>query len=115
MLAFWEIGIYMDKSRKISLFSLVLNIAYSAYHITFGRVTQSWWLFTIGVYYIILSAVRFVVLRAKSKDDFAAEFTGIMLMLLALPLVGTVILAGIRDRGIVLHEIVMVATKTLTS
>ena len=32
-----------------------------------------------------------------------------MLMLLAVPLVGTVILAVVRDRGIVMHEIVMIA------
>ena len=42
------------------------------------------------------------------------KFTGVMLMLLSLPLVGTVILAVVRDRGIVMHEIVMIAMAAYT-
>jgi len=99
----------MDRTLKISLFSLLFNAVFSAYHIVFGVITQSWWLFTVGVYYMILSVVRFAVLQARKKENFATKFTGIMLMLLSVPLIGTVILAVVRDRGIVLHEIVMIA------
>jgi divalent metal cation (Fe/Co/Zn/Cd) transporter len=42
------------------------------------------------------------------------KFTGAMLMLLSLQLVGTVILAVVRDRGIVMHEIVMIAMAAYT-
>ena len=42
------------------------------------------------------------------------KFTGVMLMLLSLSLVGTVILAVVRDRGIVMHEIVMIAMAAYT-
>ncbi len=99
----------MDKTLKLSLLSLLFNIAYSAYHIGFGVVTHSWWLFTVGVYYAILSIVRFAVIQTKKNDFFAIRFTGVMLMLLSLPLTGTVILAVVRDRGVVRHEIVMIA------
>ena len=98
----------MDRMHKFSLLSLALNIAFSAYHVVFGIITHSWWLFTVGLYYVILSVVRFVVLRTKKHHSFATKFTGGMLMLLSLPLVGTVILAVARDRGMVLHEIVMI-------
>ena len=98
----------MDRTLKLSLLSLLLNVAFSAYYIVFGGITRSWWLFTVGVYYVILSVVRFAVLRTKQSDGFATKFTGVMLMLLSLPLVGTVILAVVRDRGMVLHEIVMI-------
>jgi divalent metal cation (Fe/Co/Zn/Cd) transporter len=74
-----------------------------------GLLTSSWWLLTLGSYYFVLSLVRFVVLRTKSKERFTAKFTGWMLMLLSIPLVGTVILSVVRDRGLELHMIVMIA------
>ncbi len=99
----------MDRTLKIALVSLLFNMVYSAYHIIFGIVTHSWWFFTIGIYYAILSIVRFVVLRHKGKNRFVIQFTGIMLMVLSLSLVGTVILAFVKDRGTVFHLIVMLA------
>ncbi len=99
----------MDRTLKLALVSLLFNMVYSSYHIIFGITTHSWWLFTIGIYYAILSMVRFVVLRHKGKKRFVIQFTGIMLMVLSLSLVGTVILAFVKDRGTEFHLIVMLA------
>lgn len=99
----------MNRTLKIALASLLCNLAYSAYHVAFGMATHSWWFLTIGVYYAILSVVRFAVLRSKGKNRFAIRFTGIMLMLLSVPLTGTVILSFLKDRGTVFHMIVMLA------
>ena len=101
----------MDKMLKSAPISFFINIAYSAYHIVFGLVTHSWWLFTIGVYYAILSSVRFSVLRVKgkSKELFALRFTGVMLLILTQPLIGTVILSFVKDRGRSFHLIIMLA------
>lgn len=99
----------MDRTLKFSLASLIFNMANSAYHIIFGAVTHSWWFLTIGVYYAILSTVRFVVIRYKGKRHFVIRFTGIMLMVLSISLVGTVILAFVKDRGTEFHLIVMLA------
>ena len=79
--------------------SLVLNMVYSAHHMIFGGITQSWWLLTIGTYYIILSIVRFSVLSSKSARGFIRIFTGVMLMVLSIPLAGIVILSHAKDRG----------------
>lgn len=92
-----------------TLNSLMFNMAYSAYHIIFGAATHSWWFLTIGVYYAILSTVRFVVIRYKGKRQFIVRFTGIMLMLLSVSLVGTVILAFVKDRGTEFPLVVMLA------
>ena len=94
---------------KIALASLTFNIAFAVYHLVMGLVISSWWLLTLGSYYLVLSVVRFVVLRSKSKDRFIAKFTGWMLILLSIPLVGTVILSVVRDRGHERHMIVMIA------
>ena len=99
----------MDRTSKPALVSLSFNIAFATYHLVMGLVTSSWWLLTLGSYYLVLSVVRFVVLRSKSKECFVARFTGWMLILLTIPLGGTVILSIARDRGYELHMIVMIA------
>ena len=99
----------MDRTLKFALTSLTFNIAFATYHLVMGLVTSSWWLLTLGSYYLILSVVRFVVLRSKSKERFIAKFTGCMLILLSIPLAGTVILSVVRDRGHKRHMIVMIA------
>ena len=99
----------MDRTLKFALASLVFNMAFATYHLVLGLVTSSWWLLTLGSYYLILSTVRFAVLRSTSKEYFIAKLTGWMLILLTIPLVGTVILSIVRDRGHELHMIVMIA------
>ena len=99
----------MNNTLKLTLLSLLLSTVFCVYHIILGMITHSWWLFTVGVYYAILSIIRFIVLRIREVNSFVTKFTGIMLMLLSLSLVGTVILAVVRDRGVVMHEIVMIS------
>ena len=99
----------MDRTLKLALASLSFNIAFAGYHLITGLVTSSWWLLTLGSYYLVLSIVRFVVLRSKNQERFVTKFTGRMLMLLSIPLAGTVILSVVRDRGLKLHMIVMIA------
>ena len=99
----------MDRTLKFALASLVFNMAFATYHLVMGLATSSWWLLTLGSYYLVLSIVRFVVLRSKSGERFIAKFTGLMLILLSIPLAGTVILSVLRDRGHERHMIVMIA------
>lgn len=99
----------MDKTLKFALISLIFNVSFGAYHLVFGIVSSSWWLLTLGSYYLILSIVRFAVLRTKKKERFITKFTGWMLMVLSIPLAGTVILSVVRDRGHEFHMIVMIA------
>ena len=99
----------MDKTIKLLLLSLTFNITFSLYHVVMGVLTQSWWLITVGVYYVILSALRSVILLIKKKIGLAKRLVGAMLMAMSIPLVGTVVLSAVRERGIVFHEIVMIA------
>ena len=99
----------MDRTLKFALASLVFNMAFATYHLVMGLATSSWWLLTLGSYYLVLSIVRFVVLRSKSEERLIAKFTGCMLILLSIPLAGTVILSVVQDRGHELHTVVMIA------
>lgn len=104
----------MDRTLKLTIGSLAFNIAFATYYLVMGLVTNSWWLLTLGSYYLVLSLVRFMVLRSKSKERFITKFTGWMLILLSVPLVGTVILSVVRDRGHERHMIVMIALAAYT-
>ena len=98
----------MDRSYKSTWFSLLFNLLFSGYHILFGVIEHSWWLFTLGIYYVILGAVRCAVILTERSGRFVAVFAGSMLMILSAPLVGITVLAVIEDRGTVFHEIVMI-------
>ena len=104
----------IDRVQNTTLISLIFNILYCVYHIVFGAVTASWWFLTIGIYYAALSIVRFVVLRHKGNNRFLVRFTGAMLIVLSVSLVGTVILAFVKDRGTVFPLIAMLAIATYT-
>ena len=99
----------MDRTLRLALASLIFNVAFAIYHLATGLFTGSWWILTLGSYYLILSIVRFAVLRSQKKERFIAKFTGWMLMLLSIPLVGTVILSVLRNRGQQFHMIIMIA------
>lgn len=99
----------MDRTLKVAIISLSANTAVAAYYLVLGIETRSWWLLTLGSYYLVLGLVRFVVLRAHEKERFITRFTGWMLIILSVPLVGTVILSVIRDRGHRFHMIIMIA------
>ena len=97
----------MDRTLKLAPVNLIFNAAFAVYNIVSGVVAGSWWLLTLGSYYLGLSLMRFFAI--KSKRQTAGKAAGIMLMILSLSLVGTVILSVIRDRGYRLHMIIMIA------
>ena len=99
----------MVKRINTAVISLICNIVFASYHLIAGTITGSWWLLTLGIYYLLLSVVRIVALAFRSKERFITRFTGWMLMILSIPLAGTVILSVLEDRGHVLHMIVMIA------
>ena len=99
----------MDSMRKTAFVSLTLNTVFSAYHLTLGIWSRSWWLITLGAYYLVLSIIRFYTLQTKRQKTSMVRFVGVLLLILSLPLAGTVILAVVKDRGQKLHEILMIA------
>ena len=98
----------MDRSYKHTWFSLLFNLLFSGYHILFGVIEHSWWLFTVGIYSAVLSAVRSAVILINQDGRSVTKFTGIMLMVLSAPLAGIAVLAVVEDRGTVFHEIAMI-------
>ncbi len=104
-----------DKLLRGVLFGLCFDIAYGIYNAVIGILLSSWWLITLGAYYIVLAVMRFSLLRIRQKADgdselelFARRFTGILLIILTVCLIGTVILSVTDNRGSEHHEIIMI-------
>lgn len=98
-----------DRTIKMAVVGLFLDLVFGTYHLVLGVLSGSWWLFALGLYDLILSAVRFFALVIKKNDRLTTRVTGGMLMALSLPLVGIVVLSVVRDRGVQYHMIVMIA------
>ncbi len=104
-----------DRSLGTVLFGLCFDIIYGIYNAVLGILMSSWWLITLGAYYIVLAIMRFSLLRIKQKTEgknelelFARHFTGILLIILTVCLMGTVILSVTDNRGTDHHEIIMI-------
>lgn len=100
---------------------LALNIAYAVGNCVVGFYAHSWWFITVGAYYSVLATTRFSVLQIQRKSNgdldsqfFAKRITGILLIFMSVCIVGVIILSALKERGTVLHEIVMIAVAAYT-
>ena len=86
---------------RVSLYtSLGINLAYSVFKLLMGVVYSSTWWGAIAIYYMVLSLLRFVLLRYMRADEnssrgLAAEYRryrlcGILMLILNLSLTGIV-------------------------
>lgn len=101
--------------------SLTLNFLYALGNSAVGFFVHSWWFVVVGAYYAVLTVARFSVLQIKRKavegqdtELFARRFTGILLVVLSVCIVGMNILAAVKERGSAFHEIIMIAIATYT-
>ena len=104
------------KIIKNPISSVVINSVWAFSNCFIGYYLHSWWFVSIGLYYLVLSIMRFSVLRIKrlSNGNLQAEFvakrlTGILFLFLAVCLVGIVILSAVEIRGTKFHEIIMIS------
>ncbi len=108
---------------RISLYlALVINIAYAVFQVGLGLVHSSLFYYTLGGYYIVLSLMRFFVVRHDRRAEEErlllrgdiCRLVGVLLLVMTLVLSG-VILHMIRlDVTIVHHEITTIAMAAYT-
>ena len=98
----------MNDPQRSALPSLLFHGVFAAYHLALGHAADSRWFLALGVYYLLLSAARFFTLLLKGNPILAARVAGGLLLALALPLAGTVVLSVIRDRGYRLPPVIMI-------
>lgn len=101
--------------------SLIFNFIYAVGNCIIGFVSHSWWFITVGAYYVVLTVMRYSVLKVGRRANgdhttelFARRITGILLVVLSFCIVGVNILSALKERGTVFHKIVMISIATYT-
>jgi len=98
---------------RVSLYSgLAVNMFYAVFKCATGAVFRSAWLWTIGIYYVMLSAIRFTLLRnvrltdkkehtleRKIHEYKSARRCGIMMFALNIAMTGMTVQMIWRNRG----------------
>lgn len=102
---------------KISLnLSLGINLAYVAINVLSWYLYQSWWFVCLAVYYVILSVMRFLLVRYVRLNDIGANRYGelkrslicsFVMLLLNFFLSGAVLMVVYQNRGFEYHGIMI--------
>lgn len=108
-----------DSLMRRALRGLIISLLFALMHAALGIMESSWWYLTLSAYYVILSVLRFSLLRIRRKADtegtderFAEKFTGWLFLAMSWFLSGTVIMTVINDHGTQHHLIAAIALST---
>lgn len=91
--------------NRVSLYTgLAVNLAYIVLKLAAGVYYRSAWFIALAVYYILLAAMRFLLVRRLNVQDEASELRryrlcGILLLLMNQALAGIVVFMVHQDRG----------------
>jgi hypothetical protein len=123
-------NIYLDRflsdrelRARVSLyFALVINVAYAIFQLGLGLIHSSLWYYSLGGYYIILSLMRFFVVRHDRKAEAErlldrgriCKLVGILLLIMTLVLSGAILHMIVLDVTIVHHQITTIAMAAYT-
>lgn len=108
---------------RISLYgALVINIAYAIFQVGLGLVHSSLWYYSLGGYYIMLSLMRFFLVRHDRKAEEArllnrqaiCRLIGAFLLVMTLVLSGVILHMIQLNVTIVHHEITTIALAAYT-
>ena len=102
---------------KVSLnLSLGINLLYVAVNVLSWYLYQSWWFVCLAVYYVILSVMRFLLVRYARRKDIGTDRQGelnramvcsCIMLLLNFFLSGAVLMVVYQNRGYEYHGILI--------
>jgi len=102
---------------KVSLnMSLGINLLYAGVHVLSWYLYRSWWFVCLAVYYVILSVMRFLLVRYVRLHEIGANRSGelkrslacsYVMLLLNFFLSGAVMMVVYQDRGYEYHGILI--------
>lgn len=109
---------------KVSLYaSFLFNAAYAFFQFGLGLRHTSIWFYSFAVYYVILAAMRFVLLKEMVKNEeeenrfmelLLYRFCGVLLLVMNLALAVIVTYIVRQNRGFEHHEITTIAMAAYT-
>lgn len=105
----------MERLLKLTMISFLINFSFAVYNAYLGISYRSWWFVSLAAYYIVLSVVRFSLLRIKQKcrgdllkEIFSMRFTGMIFMILSVCLAGITYLSFEENHGTEQNIIVVI-------
>ena len=109
---------------EVSLYiSLAITLGFSVYNLVSGFTYSSLWLGAVAVYYILLSIIRFLLLRFikknNGKQDMIAEYrsyrlSAILMMLITFTLSGIVLSMILKNKSYVYSDVYVITSATYT-
>lgn len=118
--------LFKEKQKRIVIFtgiSLFINLLYALYNGFLGVYGHSIWFMTMGIYYAILSCMRFIAIQCAyknrknnriEKEYIIMKADGILLFLLTFVLTGSISLSLKYDLYKEYNEIIMITIATYT-
>ncbi len=114
----------IDYKVRVSLYlALGINLLYSGFKLISGIIYSSFWWGAIAVYYILLSVIRFLLLKymrnTKSRQDIISEYRryrlcGFLMVLINLSLSGIVFQMVWQNKAYIYPEVIIIASATYT-
>ena len=109
---------------RVSLYvSFGINLAYAGFKLVSGIVYGAFWFDAFAVYYLLLTVIRFLLLRYmrnnQNRQDRIAEFRryrlcGILMLIMNIALTGVVTHMMIKNASYAYHEIVIITMAIYT-
>ena len=86
--------------------SFVINLLYVLVHMICGYLLFSWWFITMAFYYLVLSTIRFFLIKSTRQKDLLRQWksfrrSGMALFLFTLALIGMSVLLRLGDKKII--------------
>lgn len=116
-----------DLRAKISLYiSFFINIAFAVFNFLVGYLNKSHWYGAVGIYYFVLSAIRFLLLRnsgratqklSKERKEYELKVyrgIGVMMFLVNIAMSGMAVQMIWQNQSNAHSEIMTIATAAFT-
>lgn len=111
------------RNNIVMYFTFFWNVAYALFQLSLGFINNSFWFFSLAIYYLCLALVRFYLVdytrSNKIKDNLKDEFIhyrmcGFILLILNIIISIIIFFMVFMDKSIVHHEIITIAIATYT-
>ncbi len=111
------------RNNIVMYFTFFWNVTYALFQLSLGFINNSFWFFSLAIYYLCLALVRFYLVdytrSNKIKDNLKDEFIhyrmcGFILLILNIIISIIIFFMVFLDKSILHHEIITVAIATYT-
>lgn len=111
------------RNNIVMYFTFFWNVTYALFQLSLGFINNSFWFFSLAIYYLCLALVRFYLVdytrSNKIKDNLKDEFIhyrmcGFILLILNFIISIIIFFMVFMEKSIVHHEIITIAIATYT-